>query len=138
MITFSVGESTQTGDYVAEISCGEAEPKEVTITVTAPTTTEIFTLYNGQPSTSWTVGALNRARTIGVVRVPSTSRDEVSYTFSEQSEKFTVELTQFDPSHGDEVASVKITQIEASSPRQNITMTFTCGDASSEFSIMPK
>lgn len=135
VITFSVGESAQTGDYVAEISCGEAEPKEVTITVTAPTTMEINLMDNrGRPISSWTVNRIGSPKQFIIERIPTGSLSEISYSLP-QSEKFTIELVQDD---GTGLGMMNITQDTASDPREVLNMEIVCGSATFTLPITPK
>ena len=102
----------------------------------APTTTGIALLFNGRPATAWTVQSLNSGRTFSVLRSPEDSRSEIHCQLSEQSEKFTIEIVQ--EAGTPDTGSLKITQTTASSPKQAITATVTCGTGSATLTINPK
>lgn len=136
VVTFSVGGSVQAGDYVATITCGDADPVEITITVTAPTTTEISLLDNrGRPMTSLSMGNLNLTKTVTILREPNTSIDEVSYSLSSQSEKFTMSINQND-GHG--AAEFTIKQTVNADPLETLDLVFTCGEATATLPVTPK
>lgn len=135
VVTFSVGGSVQAGDYVATITCGDADPVEITITVTAPITTEISILDNrGTPVTSWTVNRLGTAKQLVILRSPSGTTSEISYTLP-QADKFTVNLVQDD---GTGVGTLEITQDTVCDPRETLNMVITCGSATVTLPIAPK
>ena len=136
-MTLSIGEQVPAGDYVAEVTCGDAEPLEITIHVTLPITTDVALYFQGRPAESWTVGRLAQGRKFGVLRLPQNSTTEFTYELSSQSEKFTIVAVQNvegSPSEG----SLTITQDTATDPRETITLTVTCGTGSYELPITPK
>ena len=135
VVTFSVGENVQLGEYVATITCGEADPIEITITVTAPTTTEIALLDNrGRPITSLTLGNIGTSKTVVITRTPNTSIDEVSYTIP-QSEKFTMTIDQ---NIGSGAAEFTIKQTVNADPLETLDLVFTCGEATATLPVTPK
>lgn len=141
VVTFSVGEYVHIGDYVATLTCGEAEPVEITITVTAPTTTEIITTVGTGTTDTDTVGItrVGTARALYVHRTPLNSQSPVSYSIGSQAEKFTVEVNQyhtFDDTTNK--ALINITQNEVTSPRENLSLVVTCGDVVKNMTLQPK
>lgn len=137
VITLSVAGQTPTGDYVATVTCGDAEPLEITITVTAPTTSEVGLYFQGRPTETWTVGRLGQGRTFNVIRLPIGTTTEFSYSLSSQSEKFTITAVQNVEGAPDE-GTLTIVQDTATDPRETITLTVTCGTGSCELAITPK
>lgn len=137
VITLSVAGQTPTGDYVATITCGDAEPLEITITVTAPTATEVTLLFQGRPAESWTVGRTGQGRKFSVIRRPEYSTTEFTYELSSQADKFTVVAVQnkeSDPYTGE----ITVTQNTVTDPRETINLTVTCGTGEYILPITPK
>lgn len=137
VITLSVAEQTPTGDYVATITCGDAEPLEITITVTAPTTTDVALYYSGRPAESWTVSRTGQGRTFRVLRLPNGSTTEFTYELSSQADKFTIVAVQSlddSPTEG----TLSITQDTVTDPRETINLTVRCGTGEYSLTITPK
>ena len=141
VVTFSVGEYVHIGDYVATLTCGEAEPVEITITVTAPTTTEIKTTIGISTDDTDVVGItrLGSARKLYVHRTPLNSQSPVSYSIGSQAEKFTVEVNQYNTfDDTTNKALISFTQNEVSNPRGDIPLVITCGDVVKNMTLEPK
>lgn len=134
VVAFTVGDGAQLGDYVATITCGEAEPVEITITVTAPTTSEITVLKSGEEITAFNINRLNAKFTLNIARTPNNSTSEISYTIP-QSECFTIVLTQ---NNGEGVGTFEITQHTLTSPRDFLDLVFTCGNATKTITVTPR
>lgn len=136
VITLSVDVTTLTGDYVAEISCGEAEPKEITITVTAPTVTEIA--YSGTGVIKMT--ALNRDITLNLGRLPMFSQGAMTYELSDYEDCFTITQTpnqSWDTRNLSYKDKFVFRQTTATSATQDIPITFRCGDATLNLVVHP-
>lgn len=137
VVTISVDSQTPSGEYVATVTCGDAEPLEITITVTVPTTTGVALYYSGRPATSWTVNRTGQGRTFRVLRLPNNSTTEFTYELSSQTDKFTIVAVQnldANPSNGE----ITVTQNTATDPRETINLTITCGSGEYVLPINPK
>lgn len=135
VITFSVDYFTPLGDYVATITCGEAEPKEVTITVTAPTVTELS--YSGA---GIRITALNRNYSVTISRLPMFSKGTITYGLSGYDEHFAIARSaeeSFDSRTGTYQDKFTIKQISATQATEDITFNFACGDATVSVPITP-
>lgn len=140
VITFTIGDYTHTGDYVAEVTCGDAEPVAITITVTAPTTTSFeVKLYGSDTTTSaWTVNSVGSKRRLSIVRSPALSQSPVTYTMP-QSEKFDIIINNYETfGESGNKAYMELKQITPTSPRESLEMVISCGEATSIFTINPK
>lgn len=137
VVTISVDSQTPSGEYVATVTCGDAEPLEITITVTVPTTTEVALYFQGRPAESWSVGRLGQGRKFGVLRLPANSTTAFTYELSSQADKFTIVAVQnleASPSEGE----ITVTQNTATDPRETINLTITCGSGEYVLPINPK
>lgn len=140
VVTFTIGNYTHTGDYVATVTCGEADPIEITITVTAPSTTSFdVKMYNSDTTVdTWVVNSIGSTRKLSIVRTPALSQSPVTYTMP-QSEKFSISIDNYKTF--DETGSygyIEMKQLTATSPREDLQMIISCGEASSTFTIRPK
>ena len=130
-ITFVAGYDTIAGDYVATITCGDAEPVNVTITVNAPPTTSLTSSV-----ASVTINSLGQKKTITLKRLPIGSQDTITYAIDSESEKFTFNLLPmtFDGRTGQWQNKFEITQNEQCDNR-NKTLSFVCGDGTVDVTL---
>ena len=90
VITFTGNRTTtHIGNYVATISCGEAEPVDVTITVTAPAVTSIS---SSRPNKSTYV---DQQVYIDIDRNPNFSQGDMTCEILSDSELYNVEVDQY-------------------------------------------
>ena len=73
-VTFTCQSRTMAGTYVARLSCGDATPVDVPITVTAPATTSLTC----SPNTDFSL-AVDERKTITITRNPAKSQGHVTY-----------------------------------------------------------
>ena len=137
IITFSIGNTTPLGDYVATIACGEAEPKEITITVTAPT---VESLTAATLTLRFT--ALNRAIAENITRNPILSQGTITYAMSNYNECFEITRTaenQYSARYRTYVDKFSIKQIAATQipSGETLTLDFTCGDVTLSVPVTP-
>ena len=137
VITFTANR-TQTiiGNYVATISCGSAEPIEVTITVVAPAVTNFtgtsqVTTRELKPSNNWTY-------TFYLSRQPSYSQGDFTVTPSADAEYFEITINQHSgnsgvPNHYNQ-AEVTVHKT-AAGQYPNTSLQFKCGDVTKIQSI---
>ena len=93
VITFTAAkEATIAGDYVATISCGDAKPANVTITVTAPAVEELFVNLNNN---TCNLDSTTHSKTFQVIRKPNYSQGEITYEFDGDSDLYEVSINQY-------------------------------------------
>jgi hypothetical protein len=113
--TFTLGEDVETGTYIATFTCGDAQPQNVTLNVTAPKISldkSTLTLDGGDESTSTGV--------IHVTRSSDIAETEISVAMSGESG---VTVTPNNTT-GDVTFALTDNAVEG-----DYTATFTCGDA---------
>ena len=136
VISFTPSASTIAGDYVAIISCGDAEPKSVTLHVTAPTVTEIP--YSGAGVIN--ISGLNRDVTISLGRSPFFAQGEMNYELETYTENFRITQTRnatFDARSRCYKDKFVFRQLSNTGTTENIPIKFTCGTAELTLAIRP-
>ena len=125
-VNVSAGEPP--ADIVATISCGDAEPVDVTLHYVAPTTTAI-TVQNATQAITPTY-ANYTYRTV-TRNTPPWSNSDVTAVMTEDNEKFDITVEQHYQKNtifGRYVARFGIKQLEACETSVH-TLTISCGDA---------
>lgn len=130
VITFSTERTTPAGDYVATVSCGEADPIDITVTVTAPSIESLR--YSGTSPIKMT--ALNRAVNATIIRDPNWSQGgNMICTLSGYDENFVIEKVEnnvLNARYGYYYDKYSIKQISATQASEDIDITFSIGDIS--------
>ena len=138
VVTFSTENTTPLGDYVAEISCGEAEPIEITLSVTAPAIESLR--YSGTGNTI-KMTAMNRTVNVTIIREPNFSQGgNMAYTLSGYDENFVIEKVEnnvYNGKYGYYYDKFTVKQISATQATQYIDITFAIGDITLPLQIQP-
>lgn len=140
VITFSVMANVPVGDYVAVVTCGEADPLEITLTVTAPANVDGITTNPANGTISIT--RLNSTtQYMGIVRGTRYSQDpiEIVENTCEEPDKFDIEFYSdtMGATTGKWTRKWRIKQtakISADVSRQ-FTIKFKCNDDEATFTV---
>lgn len=137
VISFAIDNLAIAGDYVATVTCGDAEPIEITITVTAPAVTVLTKTVRQQSQSEYInfSGQLNVTKIAYGRREPSYSQGDIEWSIdAEHAQLFTVVHTPyFDTTLTTSGEfwrdKFEITQIQTA-PADSTTATFTltCGE----------
>ena len=138
VITFSTDVTTPAGDYVATVSCGEADPIDITVKVTAPSIESLR--YSGS-GTTIKMTALNRAVNATIIRDPNKSQGgNMICTLSGYDENFAIEKVEdnaFNARYLYYYDKFSIKQISATQATQDIGITFSIGDITLPLNLHP-
>lgn len=144
VISFAIGNFAVVGDYVATVTCGDAEPLQITITVTAPAVTGIVKQVRQQQQADYINfnGQLNSTKTAYAKREPEYSQGNVEWSIdAEHAQYFTVVQTRnFDITTVSPRAyrdKFDITQIQStpSGLSTSATFTMTCGEITASIEL---
>lgn len=137
VITFSVMANVLVGDYVAMVTCGEADPLEITLTVTAPTNIDGIT---ANPTTLSFTG-LNIYKNFGFVHGTKFSQDpiEIIENTCTEPEKLTFEDlgSTFASTTGKWTRKYKFKQTQRITDRTQFTITAKCNNDTASVTVTP-
>ena len=137
VITFTADfAETPLGNYVATVSCGEADPVAIAITATAPSIEELT--YSG---TQIKMTALNRDLNVNIIRSPNGSRGgEITCTIGDYNDNFTINRTEtnaFNARYGYFYDKFVFRQTSSTGGTTETDATFTCGDITKVIPLKP-
>lgn len=136
VITFAIAANQLVGDYVATITCGEADPIELPIKVTAPTNVDGLTANPASVS----ISSLNSYKNFGFVLGTRFSQDpvELENTCSEP-EKIVIEdvADTFAVTTGKWTRKWKIKQTARFTERTPFTITGKCNNDTASITVSP-
>lgn len=137
VITFSADYTeTPLGNYVATVTCGEAEPIEIAITATAPSIEELT--YSG---TQIKMTALNRDINVTIARSPNGSRGgEITCTMDDYNDNISINHTEtnaFSDRYGYYYDKFVFRQTSSTGGTTETNVTFTCGDITKVIPLKP-
>lgn len=137
VITFAIRADQLVGDYVATITCGEADPIELPIKVTAPTNVDGLT---ASPTTLSFTG-LNSYKNFGFVHGTSYSQDpiEIIENTCTEPEKLTFEDlgSTFGATTGKWTRKYKLKQTQRITDRTQFTITAKCNNDTASVTVKP-
>lgn len=137
VITFAIREDQLVGDYVATITCGEADPIELPIKVTAPTNVDGIT---ANPTTLSFTG-LNTYKNFGFVHGTKYSQDpiEIIENTCTEPEKLTFEDlgSTFGATTGKWTKKYKLKQTQRITGRTQFTITAKCNNDTASVTVTP-
>lgn len=134
VITFTVG-GVIAGDYVATVTCGDATPIEITITVTAP---ECISLRNTPTSIRFT--SYNSPITVKYTRNTQYSQGSITFDDISQYTWLTIQPKStmvYDSSTGTFYDEFYFTQTEPASAGNRVDIYAYCGSAQRLLAINP-
>lgn len=137
VITFAIRADQLVGDYVATITCGEADPIELPIKVTAPTNVDGLT---ANPTTLSFTG-LNTYKNFGFVHGTRYSQDpiEIIENTCTEPEKLTFEDlgSTFGATTGKWTKKYKLKQTQRITDRTQFTITAKCNNDTASVTVTP-
>ena len=139
VITFTADYSeTPLGNYVATVTCGEAEPVEIAITATAPS---IEQLTSNMAQDTIKITALNRAVNVNIIRYPNGSRGgDITCTLADYEDKFVVTHTasnSYNARYRYYYDTFSFKQTASTAATSDIDTVFACGDATKTLHLHP-
>lgn len=137
VITFATDYvQTPLGNYVATVTCGDAEPVEIAITATAPSIEELT--YSG---TQIRMTGLNRDVNVIIARMPNGSRGgEITCTLADYNDNITVTKTEtnaFNARNGYFYDKFVFRQTSSTGGTVETNATFQCGDVTKVIPLKP-